>query len=49
VIVSPWGDILAEAGVEPGVITAELNLEEIGAVRARLPSLQHDRDYGLPQ
>ncbi len=47
-IVSPWGEVLAEGGTEPGVITAELNLEEIGAVRARLPSLQHDHDYARP-
>ncbi len=47
-IVSPWGEVLAESGMEPGVITAELNLEEIGAVRTRLPSLQHDRKYAHP-
>ena len=44
-IVGPWGDILAEAGTEPCVITADLDLAEIDAVRARLPSLQHDRPY----
>ena len=44
-IVGPWGDILAEAGTDPCVITAELDFAEIEAVRARLPSLQHDRPY----
>nr|TFG55030.1 MAG: carbon-nitrogen hydrolase family protein [Hyphomicrobiales bacterium] len=48
-IVSPWGEILAEAGVEPGIISAELNLEEIDAVRSRLPALEHDRDYTPPK
>ena len=47
-IVSPWGEVLAEAGTEPGIIKAELNLEEIRSVRARLPSLEHDRDYVSP-
>jgi predicted amidohydrolase len=44
-IVGPWGDILAEAGIDPGIITAELDLAEIAAVRARLPSLHHDRPF----
>ena len=47
-IVGPWGDILAEAGTEPGIIAAELDLEEIAAVRARLPSLHHDRPFSAP-
>jgi deaminated glutathione amidase len=47
-IVGPWGDILAEAGTEPGIIAAELDLEEIAAVRSRLPSLHHDRPFSAP-
>jgi len=47
-IVSPWGEILAEAGTEPGVIAADVDLAEISAVRARLPSLRHDRNYVAP-
>ncbi len=47
-IVSPWGEILADGGTEPGIITADADLAEIGAVRARLPSLRHDRDYAAP-
>jgi predicted amidohydrolase len=47
-IVGPWGEILAEAGTDPGFISAELDLEEIAAVRARLPSLHHDRPFSLP-
>jgi predicted amidohydrolase len=44
-IIGPWGEILAEGGTDPGVISAELDLEQIAAVRGRLPSLQHDRPY----
>ena len=47
-IVGPWGDILAEAGTEPSVISAELDLDEIAAVRARLPSIHHDRGFSAP-
>ena len=47
-IVGPWGDILAEAGTDPGFISAELDLGEIAATRARLPSLHHDRPFSSP-
>jgi predicted amidohydrolase len=47
-IIGPWGEILAEGGTEPAVIAAEIDLDEIAAVRARLPSLQHDRSFSLP-
>jgi predicted amidohydrolase len=46
-IVGPWGDVLAEGGTEPGVVAATINLGEIEDVRARLPALQHDRDYRI--
>ncbi len=45
-IVGPWGEILAQAGTDPGVIAAEIDLDEIAQVRSRLPSLQHDRPFG---
>ncbi len=44
-IVGPWGDVLAETGVDPGFITADIDLEQVAAVRARVPSLQHDRPF----
>ena len=47
-IVGPWGDILAEAGTDPGFISAELDLGEIALARARLPSLHHDRPFSSP-
>ncbi len=46
-IISPWGEILAEAGVEPGVISAEIDLSAVSQARAAVPSLQHDRDIHL--
>ncbi len=46
-IAGPWGQVLAEAGTEPGLVTADLDLQEVGAVRARLPSLMHDRDFSV--
>ncbi len=47
-IVSPWGDILAEAGEEPAVIVADLDPGLIDTARARIPSLSHDRTLIAP-
>jgi predicted amidohydrolase len=44
-VVSPWGEVLAEAGEDPGVIFAEINLNESAAARSRIPSLQHGRTF----
>ena len=46
-IVSPWGDILGEAGTEPGVITAEIDPAEVAAVRQRVPALEHVRSFDV--
>lgn len=48
VIVDPWGRVLADAGEEVGVITAEIDLAEVAAARAKIPSLTHDRSIGTP-
>ena len=47
-IVSPDGEVLAEAGVEPGVIHAHIALSVVDEFRRRIPSLQHDRVFQLP-
>jgi deaminated glutathione amidase len=47
-IVDPWGTILAEAGIEPGVIFAEIDPAISQAIRAKIPSLQHDRNFAAP-
>jgi len=44
-IVSPWGEILAEAGTEPGVIIADIDPALAADARAKVPNLQHDRDF----
>jgi predicted amidohydrolase len=44
-IVSPWGEILAEAGVQPAVTFADVDLQLLEDVRSRVPSLQHDRSF----
>ena len=46
-IVSPWGDILAEAGEEPCVIFADIDLAASDEARARIPALKHGRDFEI--
>lgn len=47
-IVSPWGEVLAEAGTEPGVILADIDPELSADARAKVPSLEHDRAFTGP-
>jgi predicted amidohydrolase len=47
-IVSPWGDILAEAGEEPGVIYADVDPAKVENARRMIPSLRHDRRFSGP-
>jgi len=47
-IVAPWGDVLAEAGTEPGVIVADIDPHLSEVARGNIPSLQHDRDFVGP-
>jgi predicted amidohydrolase len=46
-ILDPWGRILAEGGVEPGVVMAEIDLGEVAKARSRIPSLQHGRRFEI--
>lgn len=46
-IVSPWGEVLAEAGTDPGVVMAAIDLAEADQARARIPALSHDREVKL--
>jgi predicted amidohydrolase len=47
-IVAPWGEVLAEAGTEPGVILADIDPAAAMDARARVPNLQHDRVFEGP-
>lgn len=42
-IVDPWGRVLADAGDDPGLIGATLDLAEVERFRAAIPSLASDR------
>jgi predicted amidohydrolase len=47
-IIAPSGEILAEAGDEPGVIMAELDLGKVAEARRKIPCLSHDRVFEGP-
>jgi deaminated glutathione amidase len=49
VIISPWGDIIADAGVDVGIITTTINLEKVADARNAIPALLHDKDFILPK
>jgi predicted amidohydrolase len=44
-IVSPWGKVLAEAGEDPQILLADIDLAESDEARAKVPSLRHGRDF----
>jgi predicted amidohydrolase len=44
-VVDPWGRVIAEGGVEPGVIMAEIDPALVTQARSRIPSLEHGRRF----
>ena len=48
-IIGPSGQIIVEAGEEPGIIMAELDLAEVEKNRRMLPCLEHDCVFTKPE
>jgi predicted amidohydrolase len=48
-IVSPWGEVLAESGTDPSVIVADIDPNQSADARARIPNLLHDRPFQVRQ
>jgi deaminated glutathione amidase len=44
-VVDPWGRVIAEAGIEPGVTVADIDLSLVAEARGRLPALDHGRRF----
>lgn len=44
-IVSPWGEVLAEAGEDPQILFADIDPRLAAEARAKVPSLKHGRDF----
>jgi predicted amidohydrolase len=43
-VVDPWGKIVAEAGIDESIITAEIDLDYIHEIRSELPLLKHRKE-----
>ncbi len=46
-IVSPWGEVILDAGEDCGMFHTQLDLDQIEQARAQVPSLQHDRPFDI--
>lgn len=44
-VVAPWGEVLADGLDLPGVVHAQLDLDQIAKAASRVPSLTHDRPF----
>src|SRR5512139_3809426 len=47
-IVAPWGEVLADGGDEPGLITADVDPAKVVEARFMIPALTHDRSFSGP-
>ena len=48
-IVSPWGEVLADGGDDAGYAVATVDVESVAHARGRIPSLEHDRRFSAPE
>ena len=46
--VAPWGEVLADGGIDVGVTLVDLDLSAVARARHRVPSLTHDRGFDGP-
>ena len=46
-IIDPWGTVIAEGGVEPGVFLAKIDPAKVETARKTIPSLQHGRRFSV--
>jgi predicted amidohydrolase len=44
-VISPWGEVLAEAGEDPQILLADIDLQLSAETRAKVPSLCHGREF----
>ena len=46
-IISPWGEVLADGQTDVGFISAEIDLDAVAQARAKVPSLQNGRPFRI--
>jgi Transposase DDE domain group 1/Carbon-nitrogen hydrolase len=47
-IVSPWGEVVADAGEGPGLALARIDLAQVARARAAIAALRHARAFAGP-
>lgn len=47
-VVSPWGEVLLDAGAEPGVYTLDVDLSAVAEARRKIPSLSAEQAFEGP-
>lgn len=48
-VVSPWGEVLLDAGDTPGVYNFTLDMDDVATARGKVPSLANARAFDVPQ
>ncbi len=46
--ISPWGEVLLDAGRDPGVYMVDLDMGQVASARRRIPSMAHKRHFDGP-
>lgn len=46
-VVGPWGDVMADGVSLPGVVHAQLDLDQINIAQTKIPSIKNARNYTL--
>ncbi len=47
--ISPWGEVLADGGTDPGVTFVTIDLMKVDRARSRIPALSHGRPFSGPK
>lgn len=47
-VVSPWGEVLVDAGIAPGVYNFDLDMGQCDSARRKVPSLSNARQFSGP-
>ena len=46
-VINPWGEVICEANTDPDFKVFEIDPEESAAARAKIPNLQHAREFTM--
>ncbi|WP_338550193.1 carbon-nitrogen hydrolase family protein [Roseovarius phycicola] len=46
-VINPWGEVIADGGTIPGVVQAQIDLDQVAETEARIPSLANEQEFTL--